>query len=375
MDNAYSDTPLAAKEAVRLPTYDPAAVMDALEARGLKHSYPSLASYQSNIMVREHVIEKGRREWEATHSELLARLKEGHEVDRTLLRRMHVEQLDLLAHICMYVEDLAYVGYLLRHRLKSLDRSVYFNGTMRSQTLSEFAALPSRSIRARFRLPVIARLGLKPGDVALVSEAFRTCIAGLAEDISTVKAFSTQGHFDIYNEYKHTFDILLGMGALEELNIHTHIYARVAARPKEKRRERTLILDASREAIRRYQAVFVATSNLMNVLVQNTLSWMIYADGRYLVQIPSSYGLSSALLKPYASLVESYDLGWAVQHSLQLEIGFAPKAARAIGKAIAESGVAKRSEPLFARRASTRYSLAVQRGTSSAGRAAAGSGG
>jgi len=347
-----------------MSTFDAAQVMKALEARGLARSYPTLAVYQSNIAIRERLIKKCRHEWEDTLRDLLARLGGGQELDRDLLRRLHVEQLEFLAHICMFVEDFSYVAYLLKHRPRSLDRSAHFTGRMRTETLDDLMSLSARSIRTRFRFPVIAKMRLGDHDATLVADVLRRCIAGLEHDLRTVSEFVGHGYFDVYNEYKHTFDILLGLGTVEGHNVHTHIYARVAPQQKKHRPEKTLILDASPDAIRRYDAVFGATTNLMNVLVQNTLSWMVYNDGRYLVQVPISYEVPEDLLVSYGQLVEQYALGWAVRHSVQLQVGFSTSASRAIEKALRERGVAERSGSIFSRRSSTSSSLAVRRGSS-----------
>jgi hypothetical protein len=174
----------------------------------------------------------------------------------------------------------------------------------------------------------------------------------------------SQGYFDIYNEYKHTFDILLGAGALEGHTVHSHIYVRVAPQPGETRPEKTLILDASPDALHRYDSVFAATSNLLNALVQNCLDWMIYGDGRYLVKIPADYGLTEDLRAAYGSFVDQYGLGWAKTHTLQLAIRFTPSSARAIEEKLSTGAVAEHAGPLFSKRASTKASLNVQQGGS-----------
>lgn len=336
-----------------------ARAMKMLKARGLWHSYPVLAAYQSNIRTREHLILKCMKEWENTLQELVRRLKNTRRLDLELLRRLHIEQLELLAHICMFVEDLSYIAYLLNHRPRSLDRSVYFNGTMRAETLKDLASLGTRSIRARFRFPAITKLRLRDRDAAAVAEVFRKCIAGLRKDLQTIHKFAGHGHFNVYNEYKHTFDIFLGLGSLTDRTVHTHIFVRVAPRPRQHKPEKTLILDASPDAVRYYDTVFKATANVINVLVQNSLNWMIYSDGRYLVKIPADYSVPEDLLTTYGSLVKSYGLGWAKTHSLQLSIGFPPSAVPAIQRMLSDGAVAEYSGSLFSRRTSSKLSLEV----------------
>jgi len=343
-----------------LAALDATSAMQLLEARGLKSSYPALAAYQTNIGVREHLILQCRKQWEQTQQELLAHLQQDRKLNRDLLRRLHLEQLEVLSHICMFIEDLAYIAYLLKHRPRSLNRSAHFTGRKRYETLTDLVSLGSRSIRARFRLPIVTRLGLKDDDAKVVRKVLRQCIVGLQTDLRTVEQFVSLGYFDVYNEYKHTFDILLGLGALEGRVVHSHIYVRVAPKPGQRKPEKTLILDASPDALRLYDKAFAATSNLTNTLVQNTLDWMIYGDGRYLVKVPADYGVSEDLLATYGSLVDQYGLGWAKLHSLQLVVNFEPAAARAIEKKLSAGSVAEHPRSVFSRRASTKSSLRVE---------------
>lgn len=343
---------------------DATSAMRLFEARGLRRSYPALAAYQTNIGVREHLILQCRHQWERTLHELVEDLDKHGRLNRGLLRRLHLEQLEVLSHICMFIEDLAYIAYLLRHRPRSLDRSAHFTGRMRRETLDELTCLSTRALRARFRFPTVTALQLRDPDARVVREVFRTSAKGLQVDLNTVGQFVGQGHFKVYNEYKHTFDILVGAGALQGRTVHSHIYVRVAPQPTETGPEKTLILDGSPGALHRYDSVFAATSNLVNALVQNSLDWMIYGDGRYLVKIPVDYGLSEDLRAAYGSIVNQYRLGWAKTHTLQLAISFTQSAARAIEERLSAGAVAEHVGSLFSKRASTKSTLDVRQGDS-----------
>lgn len=331
-------------------------VMHDLEDRGFVRSYGLLTSYQSNIQIREHVILEARKKWDQT----LDKIVRSQIIEPDLIRRLHVEQLECLMHICMYIEDLAYLIYLLRHHPRSMDRPIYFGGSERAQIIKALSETSRRTLSARFRMPKYSKLRLPNSDLLIVKDVFNRYLVGLQHDISMIVNFSNRRYFAVYNEYKHTFDILTGMYSVKDHTLDTHIYVRVTKRKKGKEQEHAFILEASPEAVNYYYKVFDSTSNLINCLTQNTLNYMVYADGRYLIRTPREYSLPQDLLTEYEALIDRHGLHYSKAHSLKLGISLQSKALASTQKQLKEGFIAVLPKPLFSRQfTTTRSSLKV----------------
>jgi hypothetical protein len=176
---------------------------------------------------------------------------------------------------------------------------------------------------------------------------------GLRNDVGTVQAFVRKRYFDVYNEYKHTFDVFTGMCRDDLGVVSSHIYVRVTNKRKGRKKQITYILDGSSHAVDYYESVFSATSNLINVLISNSLDFFIYHDGRYLIKVPKDYGMSDELKREYAEVIERYSLGWSKGHSLKLSLTFRGGALRRLTRPLAEDHIAAYERPLISRRKGT----------------------
>jgi hypothetical protein len=327
-----------------------------LANRRLDVTYPLLVAYQSNIQIREHLIVKSLRDWRSTDREIA----EGTVVAQTLVRRMHAEQLEILLHVCMLIEDFAYIAWALKHHSRSLHHALYFDGAKRRSTLEELSAPGVRTLQSWFRFPKYTHLALSTRDEATVRKVRTAVLAGLRRDLDTVWAFQRNGYFDVYNEYKHTFDVITGMREESAGVVSTHIYVRVAKRTGGRgRKQITWILDGSRGAIDYYERVFSAASNLINVLIANTRDYCIYYDGRYLTKVPSDYGVSDELMRAYREVIERNALGWSKGHSLSLSLTLQGAALRRVAGRLAEDHIAVLHRPLLSRGKGRRSELTL----------------
>lgn len=332
-------------------TLDPRLVHAELTRRGFLWSYGLLAGYQVNLRAREHMTLKAEQDWRSTARKLVETPE-----DPWLLRRLHLEQLDLLLRICMYLEDFAYLVHLLQHRPRSMHLAIHFSGQTRASAIGTLRHMPLPSLRALFGVPHYTKLGLPSQHLRTVKEVFGKYVAGLRQDADRVVQFHRQHYFDVYNEYKHSFDVFIGMQGQTSGSGSSHIYLRVPKEVRRKGKKRksyrqwTYILDTGPEAVSYYMRVFGSISNLAWSLVLNNLDHMLYADGRYLIKIPKAYGVSGDLLREYEELIPAHGLCWSKSHQLNLNLHFAGREADRLQADLQESFVAVLRRPLLSSR-------------------------
>jgi hypothetical protein len=332
-----------------------------LAKRGLDVTYPLLAAYQSNVGVRQHSLLKLLQEWR----ESFTKASSSSGIEGQLVRRMHFEQLEILLHLCMFIEDFAYVSWGLKHRPRSLHRALRFDGGMRNQAIVELCGLGDRSLRARFRFPKYTRLCMGKNDERVVREVFDTITEGLCCDLRRVQEFLHKRYFDVCNEYKHTFDVITGMYQTDTARFSSHVYVRATRGKKGRQRQVTYILDAGPKAIDYYEEVFSSTSNLINVLISNSLDYCAYHDGRYLIKLPLDYRVAEDVKALYEALIGKYSLGWSKGHSLQLAINITGGALRRLEGSLADDHIGVLKRHLFSRGKATRSDLSFADSTGS----------
>jgi len=317
-----------------------------LESRGFMTSYVILGSYQTNVKVREHAILLDGKKVEGTWQEI----REAQVPPQDLVRRLHFEQLELLTHICMFVEDFAYLAYALKHHPRSLHWPIFFSGRTRVDVLRRLPTLHGNSLRARFRLPRIPVLGLGNETEKLVRDVFAQYQVGVRRDLALLAEFDVRGFFRIYNEYKHTFDVFTGtMGDATNLADSVIVVRTTRRRRRGRPVEETILLDASENVVAYYHSVFSAVSNLINCLLSNTLDYMLYADGRYLIELPTDYGIPQEQIEAYSSLPDTLGLHWSNSHESLPSFRFGEKVQSRAETELAEKNIFNLEQPLIPR--------------------------
>ena len=319
-----------------------------LEDRGFLVSYGIVGSYQENVRIREHsILSKGQAALR-TNQEMATSAA----VSPSLKRRFHFELLDLLTNVCMFVEDFACMAYALDHHPRSLHWPIYFTGSTRVQQLKELSEAHGKTLRARLRMPRVSKLGLPADETVVVRRVISRYIEGVRNDLTTLWEFSERGFFGIYNEYKHSFDILTGdLGQGTGLDNECILIRSTKRRKSGKPREETLLLEASADTLCYLNSIFCAVSNLLNCLIWNSLDFMLYADGKYLVKLPRDYPIPDFDMEIYHSLPDKRGLHWSNAHSSLPSIKFIGDAQESALEQLREKHIAILKQPLIDRRA------------------------
>jgi hypothetical protein len=240
------------------------------------------------------------------------------------VEEFHVKQLELIALICMFIEDfLTYVSVLRKNSNRNIaelpEEVAYTNPKTLNKEAMCLYTLGLRKLWVEFRFPDIRQFTKNGGksitkdERELLRQVLKYVNCQLMNRIRDVLKFYLK-HKQVYNKYKHGMSVILGMHNKETvergMEISSHIYVRskdIYRQKPGKAKVYTYIIPVSTDTLNYYEKVAFETLELFSFIVQFQLYYFNNRGNVFFPRVPNGMMPTSIDYDKFQQLINDLD--------------------------------------------------------------------